>query len=107
MLFHRFSGLTIIHTAKKQVRDVIEKRLLNENEAAQTNRLLGQQLKDEADKIANTMDLHSVKLKFEAFVERNGTLSAIAPPVYSHAIHNLSINHSTINKLIQIIDSCY
>ena len=48
-------------------------------------------MKDEADKIANSMDLHSVKLKFEAFVERNECLLAIAPPTYSHAIHNLSI----------------
>jgi hypothetical protein len=47
-------------------------------------------LKDEADKIANTMDLHSVKLKFEAFVERNGFREQICPPEYSQAIHNLS-----------------
>lgn len=36
------------------------------------------------------MDLHSVKLKFEAFVERNGFREQIGLPEYSHAIHNLS-----------------
>lgn len=48
------------------------------------------QLKDQADKLANTMDLHSVKLKFEAFIERNGRRERVGHPEYSQAIHNLS-----------------
>lgn len=57
-------------------------------------------MKDEADKIANTMDLHSVKLKFEAFVERNGFREQICPPEYSQAIHNLSKFFSLISRKI-------
>ena len=88
----RFSGLTIIHTAKKNVREVIERRMIAD--AKKHNKVLNhnqeRQLKDKADKIGTTMDLHSVKLKFEAFVERNGCEEEICPPVYSNEIQNLS-----------------
>lgn len=57
-----------------------------------------EQLKDEADKIATTMDLHSVRLKFETFVDRNGFLEPFSPPVYSHAIHNLSTDNKHQSK---------
>ncbi|KAI9553838.1 hypothetical protein GHT06_019107 [Daphnia sinensis] len=95
-----FSGLTIMHTAKKQVREVIERRLITEK--GPINRNQGQQLKDEADKIANTMDLHSVRLKFEAFVERNGFREQIGVPVYSQAIHNLKSTHAGDLRLVRI-----
>ena len=37
------------------------------------------------------MDLHSVKLKFEAYVvDVNGCRTNIGAPVFSQAIHNLS-----------------
>ncbi|XP_046438641.1 nuclear factor NF-kappa-B p100 subunit-like [Daphnia pulex] len=97
-----FSGLTIIHTAKKQVREVVERRLINELGNAPMNRNQGQQLKDEADKIANTMDLHSVKLKFEAFVEQNGFREQICPPQYSQAIHNLKSTHAGDLRIVRI-----
>ncbi|XP_057374204.1 nuclear factor NF-kappa-B p105 subunit-like [Daphnia carinata] len=97
-----FSGLTIIHTAKKQVREVVERRLITEMGNIPINRNQGQQLKDEADKIANTMDLHSVKLKFEAFVERNGFREQIGPPEYSQAIHNLKSTHAGDLRIVRI-----
>lgn len=56
-------------------------------------------LKDEADKIANSMDLHSVKLKFEAFVDRNGYRERITAPEYSQAIHNLSKFSCCVSKI--------
>lgn len=40
----RFSGLTIIHTAKKQVREVVERRLMNEMGNVPMNRTQGQQV---------------------------------------------------------------
>ena len=43
-LFLSFSGLTIIHTAKKQVREVVERRLVNELGNAPINRNQGQQV---------------------------------------------------------------
>lgn len=97
-----FSGLTIIHTAKKQVREVVERRLITEMGNIPINRNQGQQLKDEADKIANTMDLHSVKLKFEVFVERNGFREQIGLPEYSHAIHNLKSTHAGDLRIVRI-----
>ena len=39
------------------------------------------------------MDLHSVKLKFEVFIESNGREEEICPPVYSTEIQNLSNTH--------------
>jgi hypothetical protein len=39
------------------------------------------------------MDLHSVKLKFEVFIERNGREEEICPPIYSTEIQNLSNAH--------------
>lgn len=107
----RFSGLTIIRTIKKQVREIIEQRMrkealnggaLNRNEEKQVienhqlalvswneNNLF--QLKDKAASLATTMDLHSVKLKFECLVERSGLFEAFTLPVYSTPIYNLSM----------------
>ncbi|XP_046440832.1 nuclear factor NF-kappa-B p105 subunit-like isoform X2 [Daphnia pulex] len=101
-----FSGLIIIHTLKKQVPEVILRRLINEMGNAPINRNQRQQLKDEADKIANTMDLHSVKLKFEAFVEQNGFREQICPPQYSQAIHNLKSTHAGDLRIVRIDKVC-
>ena len=49
------------------------------------------QIKDEATKVASTIDLHSAKLQFEGFVERNGVIETLTLPVFSSPIYNLSI----------------
>jgi hypothetical protein len=48
------------------------------------------------------MDLHSVKLKFEVFTERNGREEEICPPVYSTEIQNLSNINTYMYKCFMI-----
>ena len=112
-IYCRFSRLIIIRTTKKQVRQVIEKRMmkehhlngvvLNRNQERQViqidhpasiiniNSYDSFQLKDQATDMANTMDLHSVKLKFECFAKNNELLEEVTFPIYSIPIYNQSM----------------
>lgn len=93
-----FNGMAIIHTAKKNVKDELAKKLqwrvLDERRKQNPNATL--HFRDEAEirtKVESYhkyVNLNSVALCFEAFIPgENGIMSRIAEPVYSHAINNL------------------
>ena len=48
-------------------------------------------LKNDAHSIAVSMDMHSLRLKFQAYIDKFGTLLPITRPVYSQPIYNQSI----------------
>ncbi len=116
MNLYRFSGLSIIQRTRNDVKRVIENRLFREKghqlSPLQRQQVLKdkfqivfklqcsfcfslQKLRNEAESIANSIDLHSVKLKFEAFIRAmDGSLVPICPPVYSQPIFSASIAHN-------------
>lgn len=94
MFSFRFQGMGIIHTAKKNIkeelyrklrqeRDFEGKRILTENEISAIQR--------DADKQSKEMNLNQVCLCFQAFLknETDNTMDKICEPVYSSVINNM------------------
>ncbi|KAK2717249.1 hypothetical protein QYM36_007390 [Artemia franciscana] len=108
-----FQGITIIHTGKKHVKEVLERRLksLFMQEALVTDRnsqslssQVLQHAKELSESKAHSMDLHAVKLKFEALIpsETPGTFQSICRPVYSHPVCNLKATQTGDLRIVRI-----
>lgn len=94
-----FSGMGIIHTAKKDVPELLLKKYTQGNGAAINENKL--RIKAETD--AKNMNLNIVRLKFSA--HNLTTDEEICPPVFSEPIHNMK-SASTNDLRICRISRC-
>ncbi|XP_026673518.1 nuclear factor NF-kappa-B p110 subunit isoform X2 [Ceratina calcarata] len=114
-----FNGMAIIHTAKKNVKDEIIRKLqrqfLEERRKQNPNATLNirdtAEIKTKAESYHKFVNLNSVALCFEAFIsDGNGIMSRIADPVYSNTINNLKsaltgeLKICRINKLTSSVE---
>ncbi|XP_048516878.1 nuclear factor NF-kappa-B p110 subunit isoform X1 [Dendroctonus ponderosae] len=93
-----FHSMGIIHTARKNiVSELVRKKSLLHREliASREGRVRELTLKELTDikglaqEESKSINLNIVRLRFDAFVIKNGIRHPICPPIYSHGINNL------------------
>ncbi|XP_012528850.1 nuclear factor NF-kappa-B p100 subunit isoform X2 [Monomorium pharaonis] len=93
-----FSGMGIIHTAKKNVKDEIVQKLrekkIEELKRSNINATLSfrddAQIKADAEQYQKTINLNSVALCFQGFIkDEYNIMRPITAPVYSNPVNNL------------------
>lgn len=79
-----FAGMGIIHTAKKDVADLLFRKYMDKCKQTNVNT---KELKAKCETIAKSIDLNIVRLKFSAYDAETG--KEICEPVFSEPIHNM------------------
>lgn len=92
-----FAGLGIIHTAKKDVSELLQKRYIERHGNRHIN---AKELKSHCDTVAKNIDLNIVRLKFSAHDVNTG--KEICQPVFSEPIHNMKSASTNDLKICRI-----
>lgn len=85
-----FNGISIIYTSIKQIGSLIYKNKLSMEKSKTIPKDRRVELEKMAQMEARSVNLHQVRLGFQAFEEINGELVSICKPIFSEPISNLS-----------------